>query len=77
MFNEVIIWGMVNFPELHKFFVHGTQIHGTKVSFDRDVFKKLERGKQYKLLKNIVKKDKSYKKLSLSQKYISEKTNLD
>jgi len=76
MFNEVIIWGMVNFPELHKFFVHNTQIHGTKVSFDRDIFKKLEsRGKQYKLIKNITKKDRSYKKLSLSQKYISDLIN--
>jgi thiol-disulfide isomerase/thioredoxin len=76
MFNEVIIWGMVNFPELHEFFVHNTQIHGTKVSFDSDVFKKLEtNGKQYKLLKNIDKKDKSYRKLSLSQKYISDLIN--
>ena len=39
IFNEVIIWGMVNYPKLSEFFVYDTQIHGTKVSFDRDVFK--------------------------------------
>jgi len=75
MFNEVIIWGMINFPELKDFFVHDTQIHGKKVSFDRDVFKKLHKNTQFKLLKNIKKGDPSYKKLSLSQKYISDLIN--
>ena len=37
IFNEVIIWGMVNFPELKDYFLHKTEIHGTKISFDRDL----------------------------------------
>ena len=41
LFNELIIWGLVNYPELSKYFIHDTKIYGTKVSFDRDVFKDL------------------------------------
>ena len=77
IFNEVIIWGLVNFPELHKFFIHETQIHGTKVSFDRDIFKQLipKENIQYKYLKEIKKGDKLYKKLSKSQKLITNLIN--
>jgi len=75
IFNEVIIWGLINYPPLKDFFIHDTQIHGTKVSFDRDVFKKLYKKTQFKLLKSIKKGDKLYKKLSKSQQYISDLIN--
>ena len=77
IFNEVIIWGMVNYPELTKFFTHGVEIHGTKISFDKDTFDKLSKkdNKQFKLLKNIDKNDKYYNRLSISQKYISDLIN--
>ena len=77
MFNEVIIWGMVNYPKLSEFFVYDTQIHGTKVSFDRDVFKELspKNNLQFKYLKDIKKGDDLYKRLSKSQKQISQLIN--
>ena len=77
IFNEVIIWGMVNYPKLADFFIHDTQIHGTKVSFDRDVFKELspKDGLQSKLLKDIQKGDKFYRRLSKSQKQITDLIN--
>ena len=75
IFNEVIIWGLINYPPLKDFFIHDTQIHGTKVSFDRDVFKKLYKKTKFKLLKSIKKGDKLYKKLSKSQQYISDLIN--
>ena len=55
IFNEVIIWGLVNFNKLKNFFMYDTEIHGTKVSFDRDVFRKLSpKGNiQFKLLKKL------------------------
>ena len=30
IFNEVIIWGMINYPELKNFFVNDTQIFGKR-----------------------------------------------
>ena len=77
IFNEVIVWGIVNYPELNKFFTYDTQIHGIKVSFDRDVFKELspKEGLQFKLLKDIQKGDKLYKRLSKSQKQITNLIN--
>ena len=77
IFNEVIIWGMVNYPELTKFFVHNTQIHGSKVSFDRDVFKKIspKADIQFKYLKDINKNDTIYRRLSNSQKQITDLIN--
>tara|TARA_B100001094_G_C18184758_1_gene803059 strand:- start:266 stop:2881 length:2616 start_codon:yes stop_codon:yes gene_type:complete len=75
IFNEVIIWGMVNYPKLIDFFTKDVEIHGTKISFDQDTFEKLSDDKKFKLLKNIDEKDEDYKKLSLSQKYISDLMN--
>ena len=75
IFNEVIIWGMVNYPKLIDFFTKDIEIHGTKISFDKDTFDKLSDNKKYKLLKNIDKNDEHYNKLSLSQKYISDLIN--
>ena len=72
IFNEVILWGLINFKKLQDFFIHDTQIHGTKISFDKDDFKKLstKENMQYKLLKNFKKDTPLYDKLSLSQQYI-------
>lgn len=75
MFNEVIVWGMVNYPKLKDFFVHQTQIHGLKVSFDRDVFKNVEKNTKFKLLKDIKKGDSLYRRLSKSQKQITDLIN--
>ena len=77
IFNEVIIWGLVNYQKLTEFFTHKVEIHGTKLSFDKDTFRKLSpKDKiQFKLLKEIKEGDKSYNRLSLSQKYISNLLN--
>ena len=77
IFNEVIVWGMVNYPKLKDFFTYDTQIHGSKVSFDRDIFKELSpKDKiQFKLLKDIKKGDSLYRRLSKSQKQITNLIN--
>ncbi len=68
---------MVNYPKLTKFFTYDTQIHGTKVSFDRDVFKEISPKEklQFKYLKDITKNDKHYRRLSKSQKQITDLIN--
>ena len=68
---------MVNYPELKDFFTYETEIHGIKVSFDRDVFKQLspKNNIQFKLLKDIKKGEELYKRLSKSQKQISNIIN--
>ena len=77
IFNEVIVWGMVNYRKLNDFFIHDTQIHGVKVSFDRDVFKPLSKKDdiQFKYLKDIKKGERFYRQLSKSQKQISNLIN--
>ena len=79
IFNEVILWGLINYKKLQDFFIHDTQIHGTKISFDKDDFRKLspKENMQYKLLKNFEKDTKIYDKLSLSQQYICNLLNKD
>ena len=75
LFNDLIIWGMVEYPLLHKFFLHNTKIYGTKISFGEDKFNNLSKDIDYKLLKDITKKDPDYKKLSISQQYITNLIN--
>ena len=77
IFNEVVIWGIVNFPDLRKFIYYNTQINGTKLSHDTDNFLKLSKKDNIQSLplKDIHKKNKFYKKLSLSQQYISDLIN--
>jgi len=79
IFNEVILWGLINYKKLQDFFIHDTQIHGTKISFDKDDFRKLspKENLQFKLLKNFDKDTKLYDKLSLSQQYICNLLNND
>ena len=75
LFNDLIIWGLVEYPKLHKFFMHDTKIHGTKLSFGEDKFKPLSKRDEFKLLKDITQSDPDYKKLSISQQYISNLMN--
>ena len=70
LFNDVIIWGLVNYPDLHTFFMGEAEVHGSKVSFDRDIFKPLSKEHQYLYFKDIKKGSSIYKRLSMSQKYI-------
>ena len=75
LFNDLIIWGLVNYPKLIKFFLENTKIYGTKISFGEDKFKNLSSKDEFKLLKDITKEDPDYKKLSISQQYITNLIN--
>ena len=75
IFNEVIIWGLMNYPDLNKFFGKNIEIHGTKVSFDKNVFQKVNKGKQFEKLENIKSNSSLYKKLSYTQKLIANLIN--
>jgi len=70
LFNDLIIWGMVKYPDLHTFFMENTEIHGSKGSFNRDVFKPLTNAHQFLKFKDIKKGSSVYKRLTMSQKYI-------
>ena len=70
LFNDVIIWGLVNYPDLHTFFMEAAEVHGSKVSFDKDIFKPLSKEHQFLHFKDIKKGSSIYKRLSMSQKYI-------
>ena len=65
----------MNYPKLNTFFGRDIEIHGTKVSFDRDVFQKVNKDKQFFKLEDINRKDKIYKKLSYTQKLICNLIN--
>lgn len=75
IFNEVIIWGLMNYPDLNKFFGKNIEIHGTKVSFDKNVFQKVNKEKQFEKLENIKSNSPLYKKLSYTQKLIANLIN--
>ena len=75
LFNDLNIWGLVTYPKLVKFFLEDTKIYGTKISFGEDKFKPLSKQDEYKLIKEIVKDNSDYKKLSISQQYISNLLN--
>ena len=75
IFNEVIIWGLMNYPKLNDFFGRDIEIHGTKVSFDRDVFQKINKKEQFFRLEDINRKESVYKKLSYTQKLICNLIN--
>jgi len=70
LFNDLIIWGLVKYPDLHTFFMENTEIHGSKGSFDKDVFKPLTNEHQFLKFKDIKKGSSVYKRLTMSQKYI-------
>ena len=76
IFNDLIIWGMIQYKELHKFFMHDTQIWGTKISFDGDKFKPLDNRNNIKYLTfGKFNKENLYNKLSISQQYIVDLIN--
>jgi thiol-disulfide isomerase/thioredoxin len=70
LFNDVVIWGMVNYRDLTEFFMGETKICGKKISFDEDNFDKVTSKQPHILFKDIVKNSSIYKRLSVSQKYI-------
>tara|TARA_B100001057_G_scaffold451912_1_gene495398 strand:+ start:3498 stop:5696 length:2199 start_codon:yes stop_codon:yes gene_type:complete len=75
LFNDLIIWGMVHYPDLHTFFMEQTEIHGSKGSFDKDVFKPISKQHQFLKFKEIKKGSSVYKRLTKSQKYICNLIN--
>lgn len=70
IFNDLMVWGFMNYEKLTDFFMKECKIYGPKTSFDRDIFEKLTYQDDYLLLKDIKINSKEYKKLSLSQRYI-------
>ena len=73
IFNDIIIWGLVNYPELHKFFMDDCKIYGKKISFDTDSFERLTEKYEYLTFKEIDIDSQIYKnRLSLSQQYITK-----
>ena len=71
LFNDLIIWGLVNFKTLYKFFMGSAKICGTKLSFGEDIFKPFSKKHEFILLKDFTKGTHDFKKLSISQQYIS------
>jgi thiol-disulfide isomerase/thioredoxin len=70
LFNDVIIWGLVNYPDLRYFFMDQAEVHGSKISFDKDLFKPLTNDKDFMYFKDIKRGSTVYKRLTMSQKYI-------
>ena len=75
IFNEVIVWGLMNYPELRDFFGKNIEIHGTKVSFDKNIFQKVSKDKQFIKLEDVKRNMNIYKDLSYTQKLISNLIN--
>lgn len=73
IFNDLIIWGLVTYPELHKFFMDDAKIYGKKISFDTDSFERLSKEHEYLTFKEIDINSNIYNnRLSLSQQYITK-----
>jgi len=70
LFNDLMIWGFLKYEELTDFFMNNCKIYGAKTSFDKDLFEKLTDKDDFLYLKDIEIKSSTYKKLSLSQRYI-------
>ena len=70
IFNDLMVWGLIEYPDLKDFFLEGMEIRGPKISFDKDIFKPLTSNHDYLLIKDITKSSKTYKKMSLSQQSI-------
>lgn len=75
IFNEVIVWGLMNYPDLRDFFGKNIEIHGTKVSFDKNIFQKVSKDKQFIKLQDVKRNTNIYKRLSYTQKLISNLIN--
>jgi len=55
--------------------MENAEVHGSKVSFDKDIFKPLNDKHQFLHFKDIKKGDSVYRRLSMSQKYICNLIN--
>ena len=75
IFNEVIVWGLMNYPDLRDFFGKNIEIHGTKVSFDKNIFQKVSKDKQFIKLEDVKRNTNIYRRLSYTQKLISNLIN--
>jgi thiol-disulfide isomerase/thioredoxin len=75
IFNDLIVWGLIEYRGLKDFFVNEMEIKGPKISFDRDDFKPLSRDIDSIFIKDIKIGTKEYRKLSISQKYICNLLN--
>ena len=70
IFNDLMVWGLKEYPQIKDFFLNNMEIRGPKISFDKDSFKALSGKKEFSLIKDIKKNSLVYKKMSLSQKAI-------
>ena len=70
IFNDLVIWGLIRYPELCKFFFNNIKICGKKTSFDRDIFDPINEKQESIILTKIDKHSKDYDKLTVSQKHI-------
>ena len=57
LFNDVIIWGMVNY-RLHRF-MEGSKVYGSKTSFDKDIFQPYLKNTEFLYFKDIKKVQQS------------------
>ena len=84
IFNDLMVWGLLEYEGLKDFFLENMEIRGPKISFDKDIFKPLTGKKDFLLIKDINKSSRAYKQMSLSQQsiyklltdYGNEKSNI-
>ena len=70
IFNDLMVWGLVEYSDLKDYFLENMEIRGPKISFDKDNFKPLTEENDFLLIKDIEKGSKPFKKMSASQKNI-------
>jgi len=77
IFNEIVLWGYINYPKLSSFLFNNTKIYGPKISFGSNIFKKLSNKKniEYKTFKKFNVNEDLFNKLSDSQKNIVKLIN--
>jgi len=72
IFNDLMVWGLVEYSDLKDYFLENMEIRGPKISFDKDNFKPLTEENDFLLIKDIEKGSKPFKKMSASQKNIHQ-----
>ena len=72
IFNDLIIWGLIAYPELVDFFLENTELYGKKLGATDDKFEDIDPENNIKSIqfRDVEIGDDIYKKLSLSQQYI-------
>ncbi len=70
--NDLIIWGLITYPELVDFFLENTELYGKKLGATDDKFEDIDPENNIKSIqfRDVKIGDEIYKKLSLSQQYI-------